>query len=206
MKKQPLVIIGIAVVVLLILIVPACSSYNSMVTLDESAEQSWAEVENQYQRRHDLIPNLVSTVKGYAEHESKTLQNVTDARTGNHNVLADTTELMKAASEALNAPDANTYSSALNNLSRQFGIYVNAVHEAYPDLKANENFLDLQTQLEGTENRVEKARHDYTEAVKEYNVKVKRFPGNIVAGMFGFAPREQFKAVDGAQKAPEVKF
>lgn len=177
-----------------------------MVTLDEAAEQSWAEVENQYQRRHDLIPNLVNTVKGYAEHESTTLQNVTDARTGNRNVLADTAQLMQAASEALNAPDANTYASALNNLNRQFGIYVNAVHEAYPDLKANENFLDLQTQLEGTENRVEKARHDYTEVVKDYNIKVKRFPGNIVAGMFGFEPREQFKAVEGAQKAPEVKF
>lgn len=206
MNKKTLITIGIIVGIVLLLIVPAYSSYNGMVTLDEAAEQSWAEVENQYQRRHDLIPNLVNTVKGYAAHESTTLQTVTDARTGNRNVLADTTELMNAAKEALNAPDANAYSSALSNLNRQFGIYVNAVHEAYPDLKANENFADLQVQLEGTENRVEKARHDYTEAVKEYNIKVKRFPGSLFAGLFGFHPREQFKAVEGAQKAPEVKF
>lgn len=206
MKNKTLITICAIVGVILLLLVPACSSYNDMVSLDETAEQSWAEVENQYQRRYDLIPNLVNTVKGYAAHESTTLQNVTDARTGNRNVLADTTELMNAAKQALNAPDANAYSNALSNLNRQFGIYVNAVHEAYPDLKANENFADLQAQLEGTENRVEKARHDYTKAVKDYNIKVKRFPGNIVAGMFGFAPREQFKAEDGAQKAPEVKF
>lgn len=190
--------------VILVLGIPACSSYNSMVTLSEDADQSWAEVENQYQRRYDLIPNLVNTVKGYAAHESSTLQGVTNARAGITPV--DTTAVMNAANAALNAPDPNAYANAMRELRSQFSLYVNAVHEAYPDLKANENFLDLQAQLEGTENRVEKARHDYTEAVKAYNIKVKRFPGNIVAGLFGFDPKEQFKADEAAQKAPEVKF
>lgn len=204
MKNKSLIIVGVIVGALLLLAIPTCSSYNSMVELDQQAEQSWAEVENQYQRRFDLIPNLVNTVKGYAEHESKTLQGVTDARAGITPV--DTTAVMQAADAALNAPDANAYAEAMRQLKSQFSIYVNAVHEAYPDLKANENFADLQAQLEGTENRVEKARHDYTEAVKNYNVKIKRFPGSIVAGLFGFDEREQFKAAEEAQKAPEVKF
>lgn len=204
MKNKTLIIIGVIVGIILLLAIPTCSSYNSMIDLDQKAEQSWAEVENQYQRRYDLIPNLVSTVKGYAEHESGTLQNVTNARAGITPV--DTTAVMDAAKAALNAPDANAYADAMRQLKSQFSLYVNAVHEAYPDLKANENFADLQAQLEGTENRVEKARHDYTEAVKNYNVKIKRFPANIVASMFGFEPREQFKAEQEAQKAPQVKF
>ncbi len=204
MKNKKIIIISAIIGILLILIVPTCSSYNGMVTLSESTDQRWAEVENQYQRRFDLIPNLVNTVKGYAAHESSTLQEVTNARAGITPI--DTTAVMNAANTALNAPDPNAYASAIRDLKSQFSIYVNAVREAYPDLKANENFLDLQAQLEGTENRVEKARHDYTEAVKEYNMKVKRFPGNIVAAIFGFQAKEQFKADAAAQKAPEVQF
>ncbi|MCM1293297.1 MAG: LemA family protein [Bacteroides sp.] len=203
-SNKTLITIGVIIVALFLLIVPTCSTYNSMVTLSEEVDQSWAEVENQYQRRHDLIPNLVNTVKGYAEHESSTLTRVTDARAGIAPV--DTAGVMKAASKALNAPDPNAYASAMQELNRQFSIYVNAVHEAYPDLKANENFADLQAQLEGTENRVETARNNYTESVQKYNTQVRHFPGNIVAGMFGFSPKQQFQAERGAEKAPEVKF
>lgn len=202
--KKGLIATIVVVALLFIFGFSTCSSYNSMVTLNEDCDQSWAEVENQYQRRFDLIPNLVSTVKGYADHEQHTLQGVTNARAGVQPV--DTSAVMQAAKEALNAPDANAYAGAMSNLQKQFSIYVNAVHEAYPDLKANENFLDLQVQLEGTENRIETARANYTKAVKAYNLKVRRFPGSIVAGMFGFDPREQFQADAAAQKAPEVKF
>lgn len=191
-------------IVLFLLCIPTCSTYNSLVSLEESANASWSEVQNQYQRRFDLIPNLVETVKGYAAHESATLQGVTNARAG---VTApDTTAVMNAAQNALGATDPNTYANALSQLKREFSIYVNAVHEAYPDLKANQNFADLQAQLEGTENRVEKARHDYIGTVKDYNVKVKKFPSRIVAMIFGFEPMQQFEADQQAQTAPKVKF
>lgn len=202
MKSNKTIIAVIAA--LLLLCIPTCSTYNSLVTLEESANASWSEVQNQYQRRLDLIPNLVETVKGYAAHESATLQGVTNARAG---VAApDTTAVMNAAQNALGATDPNAYANALSQLKREFSIYVNAVHEAYPDLKANENFADLQAQLEGTENRVEKARHDYIETVKSYNVKVKKFPSRIVALIFGFDPLQQFEADEAAQTAPKVKF
>lgn len=175
-----------------------------MVTLEESANASWSEVQNQYQRRFDLIPNLVETVKGYASHESTTLQGVTNARAGI--TTPDTTAVMTAAQNALGATDPNAYANALSQLKREFSIYVNAVREAYPDLKANQNFADLQAQLEGTENRVEKARHDYINTIKDYNVKVKRFPSRIVAMIFGFEPMQQFEAAQEAQTAPKVKF
>lgn len=187
--------------------VPTCSSYNAMVDLDETANESWAEVQNQYQRRLDLIPNLVETVKGYARHESETLENVTNARAGI--TQPSDTALMNAYNQArslnLGTPsDANI--KALQNLDRQMSIYVNAVHEAYPTLQASENFARLQDELAGTENRVAFARKEYTAAIKEYNVKVKRFPGNIVAGMFGFEPKAQFEAESAAQSAPKVQF
>lgn len=206
MKNNKLLII-LAVIAGLLIITgfQTCSTYNSIVTLNEDAEQSWGEVQIQYQRRFDLIPNLVATVKAYAKHESETLQGVTNARAGI--VPTDTTALMNAATEAMNAPDANAYANALKKLTAEmskFSINVNAVHEAYPDLKASENFNRLQDELAGTENRVEMARNKYTQTVKEYNIKIKRFPANIVAGMFGFEARQQYEADQAAQKAPNV--
>ncbi|MEF2642470.1 MAG: LemA family protein [Paramuribaculum sp.] len=204
-NNKTLIIIAAIVGILLLLAIPTCSTYNSMVTLNEDAEQSWGEVQNQYQRRFDLIPNLVATVKAYAKHESETLQGVTNARAGI--TPTDTTALMNAANEAMNAPDANAYANALKKLTAEmskFSINVNAVHEAYPELKASENFSRLQDELAGTENRVEMARNKYTQTVKDYNIKIKRFPANIVAGMFGFEPRQQYEAEQAAQKAPNV--
>lgn len=203
MKKYiTLIIVG---VVVLILCGGACSSYNSMIEKEQAVEQTWAQVENQYQRRADLIPNLVNTVKGYAAHESTTLQSVTDARVGLSKAYND--------AQAINANEAqasqnklNSYQQAQSALKGALDIYVNAVREAYPDLKANSNFQDLQTQLEGTENRISTERQRYTEAVKEYNTKIKKFPGNIFAGIFGFDAKPQFEAEAGAEKAPVVEF
>lgn len=172
-------------------------NYNSLVDKQQTVEQSWGEVENQYQRRADLIPNLVNTVKGYAVHESETLEKVTEARA-------------KATSVNLTADDLTEenlarFQQAQNELSGALKSLL-AVSEAYPDLKANENFRDLQVQLEGTENRVATARSRYTEAVKDYNTFIKKFPTVIYASWFGFTPKPQFHAIEGAEKAPEVKF
>ncbi|MDE6484324.1 MAG: LemA family protein [Duncaniella sp.] len=172
-------------------------NYNSLVTEKQGVEQAWAEVQNQYQRRADLIPNLVNTVKGYATHESETLENVTKARAA-------------ATSININADDLNEetlakFQKAQNDLSGALKSLL-AVTEAYPDLKANENFRDLQIQLEGTENRIATARTRYTEAVQKYNTSILKFPTNIYAGWFGFTKQPQFQADDAAQRAPEVKF
>lgn len=191
------------IIVVLIVIMGGCS-YNGMMTADENVKKAWGEVENQYQRRADLIPNLVATVQEYAKHESSTLEAVTNARVG----------LMAAKDSAdayLNRPVPETQAqfaaanAAQDKLQRNLGIYVNAVHEAYPDLKANTNFEKLQDELAGTESRVSKARKDFVEAVNGYNVKVRRFPANLLAGIFGFSPRDQFSAEAGAEKAPDVK-
>lgn len=175
-------------------------NYNSLVEKQQNVDQAWAQVENQYQRRADLIPNLVNTVKGYSEHESSTLEAVTNARAG----------LTKAYdnAKAVENPQENIeqYQEAQSALKGALDIYVNAVREAYPDLKANTNFMALQTELEGTENRISTERMRYTEAVKEYNTAIKKFPTTIYAGWFGFKEKPQFKAEPGANKAPEVKF
>lgn len=202
MKKNLTLIIVLAVIVILCGF--GCSNYNGLVSAEQNVDQTWADVQNQYQRRFDLIPNLVETVKGYAQHESATLQNVTNARAGIAPV--DTTGVMQAANAALNAPNPDAYAAAMSQLKSQFSIYVNAVREAYPDLKANEQFLSLQDQLEGTENRITTARGKYITAVRDYNLKVKRFPGNIFAGIFGFAEKAQFEADSQAQTAPKVQF
>lgn len=174
-------------------------NYNSLVEKEQKVDQAWAQVENQYQRRADLIPNLVNTVKGYAEHESSSLEAVTNARAG----------LTKAyeASQSVENPQENIeqFQQAQSALKGALDIYVNAVREAYPDLKANTNFMALQTQLEGTENRIATERKRYTEAVLEYNTSIKKFPTTIYAGWFGFKEKQQFKAEPGANKAPEVK-
>ena len=176
------------------------SSYNSLVGQEENVDKTWANVQNQYQRRSDLIPNLVATVKGYSEHESSTLESVTAARAG----LLEA----KESADGVEDPQGNiaAFQKAQSKLQSAMGIYINAVREAYPDLKANENFRDLQVQLEGTENRIATARGRYTQTVADYNTSIKKFPTNIYAGWFGFEPQPQFKADDAAQRAPEVKF
>lgn len=188
------------IILLAILCFWGFGAYNGMVTEEENVEKSWGNVQNQYQRRYDLIPNLVSTVKGYADHESSTFEKVTEARAG----------LLNAQSEAQAVEDPQNnlaqFQQAQNKLKSAMGIYINAVHEAYPDLKANENFMNLQTQLEGTENRIATERTRYNEAVKNYNVKIRRFPGTIVAGIAGFEKKEQFAAEAEAQSAPKVQF
>ena len=198
MKFKPATIILLILVALLLLLgVGACNTYNKMVGLEETVDQSWGEVETQYQRRADLIPNLVNTVKGYATHESQTFEKVTEARA-------------KATSITLNVDDLTeenlaNYQKAQNELSSALKSLL-AVTENYPDLKANKNFEDLQVQLEGTENRIATARTRYTEQVKDYNVAIRRFPANIFAGMFGFSTKPQFAAEEGASKAPTVEF
>lgn len=172
-------------------------NYNSLVEEQNGVDQAWAEVENQYQRRADLIPNLVNTVKGYATHESTTLENVTKARAAATSITIDPTDL--------NEETLAKYQQAQSELTGALKSLL-AVSEAYPDLKANENFRDLQAQLEGTENRIATARSRYTQAVNVYNVAIKKFPTNIYASWFGFQPKPQFKAEAGAERAPEVKF
>lgn len=172
-------------------------NYNSLVEKRETVDESWAQVENVYQRRADLIPNLVETVKGYASHEKQTLEDVTAARAKATSVTIDANNLDEASMQKFQQAQGEL-SSALSRLL--------AVTEAYPDLKANENFLNLQAQLEGTENRIAVERKRYTEAVREYNVSIKKFPTNIYAGWFGFESKPQFQAQEGADKAPQVKF
>ncbi len=172
-------------------------NYNSLVEEQQGVDQAWAEVENQYQRRADLIPNLVNTVKGYATHESTTLENVTKARAAATSITIDPANLDEETLAKFQKAQ-NDLSGALKSLL--------AVTEAYPDLKANENFRDLQVQLEGTENRISTARSRYTQAVMEYNTSIRKFPTNIYAGWFGFKPKPQFQAQAGAQEAPKVEF
>ncbi len=172
-------------------------NYNSLVEKQQTVDQNWAEVENQYQRRADLIPNLVATVKGYAAHEEGTFTKVTEAR-------SKATSINITADE-LNEETLAQFQEAQNQLTGALKSLL-AVSEAYPDLKANENFRDLQVQLEGTENRISVARGRYTDAVKEYNTSIKKFPTTIYAGWFGFTPKPQFKAAAGAESAPKVEF
>ena len=172
-------------------------NYNSLVEKEQKVNQSWAQVENQDQRRADLIPNLVNTVKGYSTHEQETLTKVTEARAKATSITLDADDLTEE--------NLAKYQEAQNELSGALKSLL-AVTEAYPDLKANENFMNLQTQLEGTENRIATERMRYTEAVQDYNTSIKKFPTNIYAGWFGFEEKPQFKAEAGAQKAPEVKF
>lgn len=185
-----------------ILFAGGCSSYNGMVDADQAVAKQWGQVENQYQRRADLIPNLVSTVKGYAAHESSTLEAVTNARAGLTKAYNDANAITGEQAQA-NLP---AFQQAQSALKGALDIYVNAVREAYPDLKANENFLNLQAQLEGTENRVATERTRYNEVVETYNKKVLRFPGRIFASIFGFDKKDMFRAEEGAQKAPKVEF
>lgn len=206
--KKSVIIIGVLVVLALVLFFSGKSSYNSFVGLDQTVEQAWAQVENQYQRRLDLIPNLVEAVKGYAKHESETYENVTRARAGLSDAYNSATDASEGAKQTVTPTQEqlDQYMAAQQSLQRALSIYVNAVREAYPDLKANEQFADLQAQLEGTENRIATERQRYTEAVREYNVRVKSFPANIWAGIFGYGAKPQFKADPEAAHAPKVQF
>mgnify|MGYP002518758943 FL=1 len=196
MKKGTIILICIAGA--LLLFAGFCiTKYNGLVDANAEVEKKWANVESVYQRRADLIPNLVATVKGYAEHEESTLQAVTDARTRATSITIDPATATPEQMEAWMAAQ-DEVSGALGRLL--------AVAESYPDLKANQNFLQLQAQLEGTENRISVERQKYNEAVKEYNVMVRRFPNNIIASMFGFDAKSMFEAQAGAEVAPVVVF
>ena len=208
MKKKitKYIILGVIGTVVLILLGGGCVTYNSLVKLDETVNQQWANVEAQYQRRLDLIPNLVNTVKGYAAHEANTLQAVTDARTGLSQAYQEAQAQTQQNGGSTSDASIAAVQRAQQNLSDKLGIYINAVHEAYPDLKANENFLNLQTQLEGTENRIATERTRYNEAVTQYNIKRRVFPNNIFSGICGFGPRQTFNADARAATAPTVDF
>lgn len=175
----------------------AASAYNSMVGEQEKATTALANVQSAYQRRADLIPNLVETVKGYAAHEKQTLEDVVAARSKATQVTLDPTNLTP---EKL-----KEFQQAQGELGSALGRLI-AIQENYPDLKANENFRDLQVQLEGTENRINEARNKFNAVVQEYNVVIRSFPKNILAGIFGFAKMDKFEAEAGAEKAPQVKF
>lgn len=194
-KKHLTWIIPVAIVV--IIIMWAAGGYNGMVALDEGVQNKWTDVETQYQRRADLIPNLVSTVKGYAAHESETLESVVKARSEATSVKVDP--------ENITPEKLAEYQKAQSGVSQALGRLM-VVVEKYPDLKANQNFLELQSQLEGTENRINTARRDFNEAAKGYNTTIRRFPKNILAGMFGFEKKAYFEAEQGAEKAPKVEF
>ena len=194
-KKNLGWIIPVAIVVVIVLW--AIGGYNGMVKMDEQVQNSWANVETQYQRRADLIPNLVSTVKGYAKHEQQTLEDVVKARSEATQVKVDAENLTPEKSAAFQKAQSGV-SSALGRLL--------AVAENYPDLKANQNFLELQSQLEGTENRITVARKDFNDTAKSYNQAIRQFPKNILAGIFGFEKKSYFEAEAGSEKAPKVEF
>lgn len=187
----------IIIAVLAVIVVYGITSYNSMVAQDEAVGTAWSNVENQYQRRADLIPNLVNTVKGYAAHEKETFDAVVSARAKATQTTISIDELTPEKMEAYQKAQG-AVGSALSRLL--------AVTENYPDLKANENFQTLQAQLEGTENRISVERRKFNEVAKAYNTNIRRFPKNIFAGMFGFEKRPYFEAEEGSEKAPEVKF
>ena len=187
----------ITIVVIALVAIWGISSYNGLVSMDENVSNSWANVETQYQRRSDLIPNLVNTVKGYAKHESQTLEAVMAARSQATQVKIDPSNCTPQQLAA--------YQKAQGDVTTALGKLL-AITENYPDLKANQNFLELQSQLEGTENRINVARKDFNDSAKEYNTSLRRFPRNIIASMFGFEKRNYFEAEAGAEKAPKVEF
>lgn len=194
MKKSILLII---IAIVAVIIIGSISTYNGLVTMDEGVSGQWANVETQYQRRADLIPNLVNTVKGYASHEKETLEGVVAARSQATQIKVDANDLTPAKlAEYQKAQGA--VSSALGKLL--------SITENYPDLKANQNFLELQAQLEGTENRINVARKNFNDAAQAYNTAIRRFPKSIFAGMFGFDKRPYFEAAEGAETAPKVEF
>jgi LemA protein len=195
--KKTLIIVGVIVLVVIIIFSWVSGKYNGLVKSEEATKQAWAQVQNVYQRRSDLIPNLVETVKGYAAFEKSTFIEVTNARAKASQVTVDPTKL---------TPDQiQKFQGAQDGLSQSLGRLM-VVMEKYPELKANQNFLELQAQLEGTENRIAVERRNFNEVVQFYNVNVRSFPNNIFAGMFGFQQKGYFQAEAGAEKAVKVKF
>lgn len=193
MKKSTIIIIA----VLALLAIWAVTGYNGLVAMEENVNGQWSNVETQYQRRADLIPNLINTVKGYASHERETLEGVIEARSKATRITVNAEDLTpEKLAEYQKAQGAVT--SALGKLL--------AITENYPELKANQNFLELQAQLEGTENRINVARTNFNNTAKEFNTSIRRFPKNILAGLFGFEKRAYFEAAEGAEQAPKVEF
>ena len=193
MKKSTIIVLVIVAVVA----IWGITGYNGLVKADEALNTAWSNVENQYQRRADLIPNLVNTVKGYAEHEKETLDAVVAARTRATQVTVD--------AENLTPEKLQEYQKIQNEVGAALGRLL-AVAEAYPDLKANTNFLELQAQLEGTENRISVERRNFNEAAKSYNTSIRTFPRSILAGIFGFEKRPYFEAQQGVETVPVVQF
>ena len=194
MKKATLIVIG---AVAALLAVYCVSTYNSLAKAEQEVAGAWSNVEAQYQRRSDLIPNLVNTVKGYAAHESQTLEGVVEARAKATSITVDGANM--------SAEQMAAYVDAQSSITSALGRLI-AVAENYPDLKANQNFLELQAQLEGTENRIAVERQRYNDIVKGFNQRVVTFPANIVASLFGFGKKEFFAAEPQAQSAPVVQF
>ena len=195
MSKKTIIILAVAAVIILATLTTvlwAIGIYNGMVNAEEEATTALANVQSSYQRRADLIPNLVETVKGYATHEKETLEGVITARS-------------KATSMTLNADNVQAYQQAQGELSQALGRLI-AIGEAYPELKANEQFQSLQVQLEGTENRINVARNQYNEAVQRYNITIRRFPKNILACIYVFYKMNKFEAAIGSDSAPKVSF
>ena len=193
MKKSTIIVIALVAIVA----IWGVSAYNGLVKMDENVSTAWSNVENQYQRRADLIPNLVNTVKGYAAHEKETLEAVLAARSKATQMTID--------ADNLTPEKLQEYQKAQGEIGAALGRLL-AITEAYPDLKANENFKELQAQLEGTENRISVERKNFNEVARSYNTAVRTFPKTIIAGMCGFDKRPYFEAEEGANKAPEVQF
>lgn len=195
--KKSWIILGVVGLLILFMVFSIMGSYNNMVTKDEAVTGAWSQVENVYQRRSDLIPNLVNTVKGYAAHERETLEGVVNARAKATSTTIDASKL--------NAESIKQFTAAQDGLSSALSKLM-VVVERYPDLKANQNFLELQAQLEGTENRITVERQKFNETAKDYNTYVRKFPRNIYAGMFGFEKKDYFESTAGAEVAPTVEF
>ena len=193
MKKSTIILIAVVAIAA----IWGISAYNGLVKMDESVNTAWSNVENQYQRRADLIPNLVNTVKGYAAHEKETLEAVMAARSKATQMTVD--------ADNLTPEKLQEYQKAQGEIGAALGRLL-AITENYPDLKANQNFMELQAQLEGTENRISVERRNFNEVARTYNTSIRTFPKNILAGIFGFDKRPYFEAEEGANKAPEVKF
>lgn len=195
--KKTLIVVGILLIVVLVGYNFFVSRYNQMVTLDEDVNTAWAQVETQYQRRYDLIPNLVNTVKGFAEQEREVLVGVTEARAKASSIQIDPANLTEESMQQFSQAQ-----SQLNGALSRLLVTV----ERYPDLKSNQNFLELQAQLEGTENRISVERNRFNETAKAYNTYIRRFPTSMLAGMYGFERKPLFQADEEAQTAPKVEF
>ncbi len=193
MKKAIIIVVAVVAIV----VIWCITGYNSLVGMEENVNNQWANVETQYQRRSDLIPNLVNTVKGYATHEQETLEGVVEARSKATQIKVDP--------QNLTPEKLAEYQQAQGQLATALGKLL-AITENYPDLKANQNFQELQAQLEGTENRITVARKNFNDAAREFNTSIRRFPKNILAGLFGFDKRTYFEAQEGAETAPSVEF